>query len=100
MTTQGTRPSALLQAAVAAALLLRAAVSTAQNAAKSTARSGDARGVDLPNANVYALTSDNAIYVLRPGASQYVRLGRVETDGGNLIGIDFRPADNTPTKLY
>jgi hypothetical protein len=21
-------------------------------------------------------------------------------DGGNLIGIDFRPADNTPTKLY
>ncbi len=49
---------------------------------------------------IYALTSDNAIYVLRPGASQYVRLGRVNTDGGNLIGIDFRPADNTPTKLY
>jgi hypothetical protein len=50
---------------------------------------------------VYALTSDNAIYLLRPGASQYTRLGRVNTpDGGNLIGIDFRPADNTPTKLY
>ena len=62
---------------------------------------GVASGVTLPRVNVYALTSDNAIYVLRPGASQYMRLGRVNTpDGGNLIGIDFRPADNTPTKLY
>jgi hypothetical protein len=58
-------------------------------------------GLRLPNRNIYALTSDNAIYVLTPGAGQYTRLGRVsDTNGGNLIGIDFRPADNTPTKLY
>jgi hypothetical protein len=60
-------------------------------------RQGIAQGVDLPNVPVYALTSDNAIYVLRTGASNYVRLGRVEAEGGNLIGMDFRPADG---KLY
>jgi len=73
----------------------------AQTAATAARTTSIAAGVTLPNANIYALTSDNAIYVLRPGASQYSRLGRVNTpDGGNLIGIDFRPADNTPTKLY
>lgn len=63
---------------------------------------GPAQGVNLPGTvNIYALTSDNAIYVLKPGATAYVRLGRVNLpDGGNLVGIDFRPADNTPTKLY
>src|SRR5262245_24781966 len=55
-------------------------------------------GLNLPSRNIYALTSDNAIYVLTPGASQYTRLGRVNnTNGGNLIGMDFRPSDK---KLY
>ncbi len=96
---------------VAAALLVGSTATLAQNAdlaARSaggggpvTARSGAAAGVPLPRANVYALTSDNAIYVLKQGAQQYARLGRVDTpDGGNLIGIDFRPADNSQTKLY
>jgi hypothetical protein len=89
---------------VVAALLVGSALATAQTASTDAARSrntGIAAGVVLPaGVPVYALTSDNAIYVLRPGAGQYVRLGRVNTpDGGNLIGIDFRPADNTPTKL-
>jgi hypothetical protein len=68
----------------------------------STRNPGIAAGVNLPTGvPIYALTSDNAIYVLKPGQGQYTRLGRVNTpDGGNLIGIDFRPADNTPTKLY
>ena len=70
---------------------------TADTARTASTGTGVASGVTLPRANVYALTSDNAIYLLRPGASQYTRLGRVNTpDGGNLIGIDFRPADNTP----
>jgi hypothetical protein len=87
---------------VAAALLVGSTAAMSQDATSfSRGNSGVASGVTLPRANVYALTSDNAIYVLRPGAGQYVRLGRVNTpDGGNLIGIDFRPADNTPTKLY
>jgi hypothetical protein len=90
---------------VVAALLVASSLATAQTASTlSTARtsSGIAAGVTLPpGVPIYALTSDNAIYVLRPGSGQYTRLGRVNTpDGGNLIGIDFRPADNTPTKLY
>ena len=90
---------------VVAALLTGSSLAMSQTAdlartAANTANSntGVAAGVTLPRVNVYALTSDNAIYVLRPGAGQYVRLGRVNTpDGGNLIGMDFRPADN---KLY
>jgi hypothetical protein len=91
---------------VVAAVLVGSAAATAQTANTATAarssNTGIAAGVVLPpGVPVYALTSDNAIYVLRPGAGQYTRLGRVNTpDGGNLIGIDFRPADNTPTKLY
>jgi hypothetical protein len=90
---------------VVAALLVGSSMSLAQNATTAAAargNSGIAAGVTLPaGVPVYALTSDNAIYVLRPGFGQYTRLGRVNTpDGGNLIGIDFRPADNTPTKLY
>ena len=95
---------------VVAALLVGSSMAmaqTANTAAAAAARTGGgntgiAAGVTLPaGVPVYALTSDNAIYVLRPGSGQYTRLGRVNTpDGGNLIGIDFRPADNTPTKLY
>ena len=98
--------TALVHTAVTTALLLAASVATAQtattdtlsaNAAAAYRPRGVAQGVDIPNAPVFALTSDNAIYVLRPGASNYVRLGRVETEGGNLIGMDFRVADG---KLY
>jgi len=86
---------------VATAVLAGSSVAMAQTATAARTTSGVAAGVTLPRAPVYALTSDNAIYALRQGASQYVRLGRVNTpDGGNLIGIDFRPADNTATKLY
>ncbi|HEV7716012.1 MAG TPA: DUF4394 domain-containing protein [Steroidobacteraceae bacterium] len=100
--------SALVYGAVSAALFMGAVSAGAQEAARQAPPSsaptvqgrGVASGLTLPNAPIYALTSDNAIYVLRPGSGQYTRLGRVETDGGNLIGIDFRPADNTPTKLY
>jgi len=94
-----------VRTAVSAALFLASTISAdAQDLQASTLsaqRSGVAAGVTLPNAKIYALTSDNAIYVLKPGAAQYVRLGRADfSDGANLIGIDFRPADSTPTKLY
>ena len=84
---------------VVAALLAGSSVAMAQTADTLRAsNTGVAAGVTLPRVNIYALTSDNAIYVLRPGAGQYARLGRVNVpDGGNLIGMDFRPADN---KLY
>ena len=84
-----------VQLAVSAALAVTAAAGAAHAATStSIAGTGVAAGVTLPNARIYALTSDNAIYVLKPGQGQYVRLGRADfSDGGNLIGFDFRPAD-------
>ena len=92
----------LVQTALSAALLLAAVSANAQELRTSgQASNGVAAGVTLPNQRVYALTSDNAIYVLKPGASNYVRLGRADfSDAGNLIGIDFRAADATPTRMY
>ena len=91
----------LVHIAVTTALVLAASAATAQTAttaAATTQNRGVAQGVNIPaGVPVYALTSDNAIYVLRPGASNYARLGRVETEGGNLIGMDFRVSDG---KLY
>jgi uncharacterized protein DUF4394 len=54
-------------------------------------------GLNLPNRNIYALTTDQALYILRPGATQYARLGRIATNGDNIIEIDFRVADG---RLY
>jgi hypothetical protein len=97
-TTSTLAVSALL---VGSSVAMAQTADTARTAGPTTVGRGVAAGVTLPRAPVYALTSDNAIYVLRQGATQYTRLGRVNVnDGGNLIGIDFRPADNTPTKLY
>src|SRR5262245_52939867 len=110
MTFKTTTTSAVIYSAVSAALFMGAASAGAADATLTTAMTeamkstavtvqgrGVASGLTLPNRPIFALTSDNAIYVLLPRLGQYVRLGRVETDGGNLIGIDFRPADG---KLY
>jgi len=50
--------------------------------------------VDLPNASLFALTTDNSIYVQSRFGDDFVRLGQVNlANRANLIGIDFRPAD-------
>jgi hypothetical protein len=59
-----------------------ASLANAQTATSAEATSSSL--IDAHNTNIYALTTDNFVYVLLP-------------DGGNLIGIDFRPAD---AKLY
>jgi hypothetical protein len=84
-----------LETAIAAALLYGVAT-------HADAQTGVGNGVNAPNRSIYALTSDQAIYVLAPGTKQFLRLGRAETaqDGGNLIGIDFRPADGNPNRMY
>jgi hypothetical protein len=64
----------------------------AASSASATAQSG------MPPVFIFALTTDNTLYVLTPGSTVYQFLGRVAGIGGNdLIGIDFRPADK---KLY
>ena len=58
-------------------------------------------GVAVPPRNIFAMTSDSSIYLLSSRGSQYQRLGRIDPDdGGNLIGIDFRPADKSQTRFY
>ncbi|MDY6946502.1 MAG: DUF4394 domain-containing protein [Pseudomonadota bacterium] len=90
---RSSRASAAWAAVAMTTSLLGVTIVSAQTQT-SVASSGVARGVTLPKSNLYALTSDNALYVLKPGAANYVRGGRVDvSDGGNLIGIDFRPAD-------
>jgi hypothetical protein len=54
-------------------------------------------GLSLPPTRIYFLTTDNMLYVLVPGTKIYVSLGKVGNLQGNLIGIDFRPANG---KLY
>lgn len=91
---RSTRTSAAWAAVAMATSLLGVTIVSAQTQTSVVPTSGIAKGITLPNSSVYALTSDNALYILKPGATSYVRGGRVDvSDGGNLIGIDFRPAD-------
>ncbi len=57
-------------------------------------------GVVLPKTSIYVLNADNVIFVLTPGATSFTRLVRVNQVRGNLIGIDFRPAEASATTLY
>ncbi|HEY9434076.1 MAG TPA: DUF4394 domain-containing protein [Blastocatellia bacterium] len=84
---------ALALAAISAFVLMgRHSVSAA------AASSATAQGGTMPPVFIFALTTDNTLYVLAPGSTVYQSLGRVAGIGGNdLIGIDFRPADK---RLY
>ncbi|MEP7339866.1 MAG: DUF4394 domain-containing protein [Acidobacteriota bacterium] len=66
----------------------------------SAAGVAQSTGVVLPKTNIYVLNADNTIFVLTPGATSFTRLVRVTQVNGNLIGIDFRPADASGTSLY
>ncbi len=57
-------------------------------------------GVVMPKTNIYALNADNVIFVLTPGSTSFTRLGRVNQTNGNLIGLDFRPADGNGSVVY
>ncbi len=80
----------LITSAVFAVMLIVAS----SNRSVGNAQTSITAGLTLPNRNIYALTTDQSLYLLAPGASQYSRLGRiVNTDGENVIGMDFRVAD-------
>jgi hypothetical protein len=84
---------ALALAAISAFVLMdRHSVSAA------AASSATAQGGTMPPVFIFALTTDNTLYLLAPGSTVYQSLGRVAGIGGNdLIGLDFRPADK---RLY
>jgi hypothetical protein len=86
---------ALALAAISGIILMsRNSVSAA-----ATSRTGyfAQTGLSLPPTRIYFLTTDNMLYVLVPGTKIYVSLGKVSNLQGNLVGIDFRPANG---KLY
>jgi len=68
------------------------------SAATASSASTTAQATTMPPVYIFALTTDNTLYVLTPGSTVYQSLGRVAGIAGfDLIGIDFRPADK---KLY
>jgi Domain of unknown function (DUF4394) len=84
----------LITLAVFAAMLIAAS----SDQSVGNAQTSITAGLTLPNRNIYALTTDQSLYILRPGATQYSRLGRINTQvGDNVIEMDFRPADG---RLY
>ncbi len=67
---------------------------SAQTQTTAVATSGVAKGVTLPNSECMHSPATTRCTSSSPAPLNYVRGGRVDvSDGGNLIGIDFRPAD-------
>jgi uncharacterized protein DUF4394 len=73
---------------------------SASAAASSSAMNLAAQSVRLTKTPIYALSTNNTIFVLWPGATGFTRLVRVTQANGNLIGIDFRPAAGNNNALY
>jgi hypothetical protein len=74
---------------------------SAAPAAISSAATAAAQ-LPMPRTAIYALDTDNTLFVLWPGTTSFVRLVRVP-DGqvvGNLIGVDFRVSDGNNNRLY
>ena len=83
---------ALALAAISAFVLM------GRHSVSAAAATHPAQGGAMPPVFIFALTTDNTLYVLAPGSTVYQSLGRVAGIGGNdLIGLDFRPADK---RLY
>ena len=85
---------ALALAAISAFVLMgrhsvSAAAASSASAAAQTA---------MPPVFIFAVTTDNTLYLLAPGSTVYQSLGRIAGIGGfDVIGMDFRPADK---RLY
>ncbi|MFN0086400.1 MAG: DUF4394 domain-containing protein [Blastocatellia bacterium] len=72
------------------------------NAMVGAVMQNQTRAITLPATAIYALNQDNVIFVLRPGTRAFTRLVRVNVNklDGNLIGLDFRPADGNGNAVY
>src|SRR5262249_10664601 len=73
---------------------------SASTAASSSAVSAAAQSVRLTKTPIYALSTNNTIYALWPGATSFTRLVRVTQANANLCGIDSRPAAGNNNVLY
>jgi len=72
-----------------------AAISLAAAAAQTT-------GVVVPQTPIYAMDTDNNVFVLWQGATSFVRLFHVADANinGNIIGGDFRVGDGNNNSIY
>ena len=70
--------------------------------AASSAAGTAAAQVIMPRTAVLALDVDNTLFILVPGTTNFVQLVRVADNAvnGNLIGIDFRPAQGNNNVVY
>ncbi|MBO0861111.1 MAG: DUF4394 domain-containing protein [Chloracidobacterium sp.] len=78
-------------------------LSTAPAASSSAAMvAAQITGVVMPRTPVYALDTDNTIFVLTPGETSFVRVFRVADAqvNANITGIDFRIGDGNNNNLY
>jgi len=80
---RSTRTSAAWAAVAIATSLLSMTIVSAQTTT-TVATKGVAKCVTQSNSRVYALTSDNPLYVLKSGAPSSARDGGNTSDGGNL----------------
>ena len=71
--------------------------SASAKTAQTTADLTTTNGVTLPNRNIYALNTNNVLFLMSAGTTTFTRLVRLDDGNSNFIGIDFRPADN---RLY
>src|SRR5262245_7493855 len=63
---------------------------TAASAAAQDLISADLNtGMVMPTKAVYALNTNNVLFILQPGATSFSRLTPINGADGNVIGIDF-----------
>ena len=68
--------------------------SASAKATQTTADLTTANGLTLPARDLYALNTNNVLFVMYAGTTSFTRLVRLDDGNSNFIGIDFRPANN------
>jgi uncharacterized protein DUF4394 len=74
------------------ALVAFAATFTSGLMGKYSASAQDS-GVVMPKVGIYALDTNNTLFILKPGSTSFTRLVQVRGVTGTLIGMDFRVSD-------
>src|SRR5262245_48898033 len=68
--------------------------SASAKATQTTADLTTTGGVTLPVRDLYALNTNNVLFLMSAGTTTFTRLVRLDDGNSNFIGIDFRPANN------
>ena len=68
--------------------------SASAKATQTTADLTTTGSLTLPARDLYALNTNNVLFVMYAGTTTFTRLVRLDDGNSNFIGIDFRPANN------